>query len=89
MLPVPAFPSAEELLAEGVRTEYPGRPLLGALLVASVRPRSVLDIGGKEGWLFRFLEERARPERMISLDRDARAVARAYPGAARIFKVPV
>jgi SAM-dependent methyltransferase len=88
----PVWPSSAALVAEGLRlrregggrTDFTGRPLLAAMLLASARPATVLDVGGKGGWLREYLR-RADPEaRVVGVDLEPRGRAMIAGDARRL-----
>lgn len=69
-LPV-ALPSEQELLRSVPDDgDLDGRTLLAALLVASARPRAVLDVGCKSGWLLDHLARETGASTLVGVDRD-------------------
>lgn len=65
------LPSGENLLASAPTSGVlDGRTLLAALLVASTRPRAVLDVGCKSGWLLAYLARETVAATLVGVDRD-------------------
>jgi SAM-dependent methyltransferase len=93
-------PTSERLDREMVRSGLTAvRPLYAAMLIRSLRPRRLLDVGCKSGWLLGYLADVEGVATLVGLDRDrvrweasprARFVigdALALPFAQRLFDV--